>query len=248
MLIPWTPGIENEEGQDNGYNTQPNDLDNTRRTHFHTNDREHRITRIGNEDSRFMICNGTNTKNYSSKVDDVQLSNGSEEKHGDSSRLINSINSFTTELKEKLQKFSLSKGEKIRCDDGTKFGEPDSSHVQHFHCQTSCSSNDVVIPVKLSYVASLKSSRGQKLDTKKHEKSYPSNDFNLKHNVGLRINDSNIFEGNGESTSLHGDRFKRFYHVFIKEELSELVQSVPGLKVLTQNYDHGNWVVMAEKH
>ena len=246
MLIPWTPGIENEEGQDNGYNTQPNDLDNTRRTHFQTN--EHRISKTGNEDSTFMICNGTKTKNYSKNVDDVQLSNGSEEQHGNSSRLINSINSFTTELKEKLQKFSLLKGEKIRYDDGTKLREPDSSHVQHFHCQTSCSSNDVVIPVKLSYVASQKSPRGQKLDTKKHETSYPSNDFNLKHNDGLRINDSNIFEGNGENTSLQGDRFKRFYHVFIKEELSELVQCVPELNVLTQNYDHGNWVVIAEKH
>ncbi|XP_028401242.1 tRNA (carboxymethyluridine(34)-5-O)-methyltransferase-like isoform X2 [Dendronephthya gigantea] len=43
------------------------------------------------------------------------------------------------------------------------------------------------------------------------------------------------------------ERFKRFYHVFTKEELSELLQNVRRLKILSQCYDHGNWVVKAER-
>lgn len=178
MLIPWTLENENEKGQGNAfsvYDTQPNDINNTKKTH-----------------SRLTLGNGTNERNYCSNIDDVQLSDNGEKQNRNPSRFVNSINSFTTELREKLQSFSLSKGKKLRCDDERNFDEPDSSDVQHFHCPTNCNSSGLVIPVK--------------------------------------------------------ERFKRFYHVFIKDELSELVQSVHGLKVLTQNYDHGNWVVKAEKH
>ena len=193
MLIPWTLENENEKGQETGFSvhdTQPNDSNNTMRTHFQTN--EHRMTKFENEDSTLTLQgNGTNTENCCSNVDDVQLSDNSEKQHRNSSRLVTSISSFTTELKQKLHGFSLSKEKKLRCG-GRNSDEPDASYVQHFHSQTNCNSNGLVIPVK--------------------------------------------------------ERFKRFYHVFIKDELSELVQSVHGLKVLTQNYDHGNWVVKAEKH
>lgn len=48
-------------------------------------------------------------------------------------------------------------------------------------------------------------------------------------------------------TSLKMPRFRRFYHVFRKDELLDLVKCVPELKVVSQYYDHGNWAVIAEK-
>ena len=41
---------------------------------------------------------------------------------------------------------------------------------------------------------------------------------------------------------------KRYYHVFKEHELNELVkESCPSLKIYESYYDHGNWVICAEK-
>lgn len=53
---------------------------------------------------------------------------------------------------------------------------------------------------------------------------------------------------NGDpGTSSKLPSFHRFYHVFKKDELLELLQCVPGMNVISQLYDHGNWAVTAEK-
>jgi hypothetical protein len=247
VLVPWT--LENEKREGNGFDDhdkQTNNI-NTRRTYFQSNGclEEQSVTNTENEDSRFKLPNGANTREYFSNVDDDKLSDN-EEQQGNSS-LINSINNFTAELKEKLQSFSFSKGRKLQSDDGRKFDETDSN--QYYQCQTNCNGNSLVRSVKGSEVLSVKSK--QKLDkTKQYKRSSLCDNAILEYNSGRMnrgINDSISCNGNGESSSSQVGRFKRFYHVFIKDELSELVQSVRALKVLTQYYDHGNWVVKAEK-
>ncbi|CAJ0941975.1 unnamed protein product, partial [Mesorhabditis belari] len=41
--------------------------------------------------------------------------------------------------------------------------------------------------------------------------------------------------------------FYRFYHVFKKGELEALISSIPQLKVLSSQFEHGNWCILAEK-
>uniref|UniRef100_A0A1I7TEL2 Methyltransf_11 domain-containing protein n=1 Tax=Caenorhabditis tropicalis TaxID=1561998 RepID=A0A1I7TEL2_9PELO len=41
--------------------------------------------------------------------------------------------------------------------------------------------------------------------------------------------------------------FYRFYHVFKEGELSDLVDSIDCLKVVSTSFEHGNWCVIAEK-
>uniref|UniRef100_A0A1I7WXA5 Integrase n=1 Tax=Heterorhabditis bacteriophora TaxID=37862 RepID=A0A1I7WXA5_HETBA len=41
--------------------------------------------------------------------------------------------------------------------------------------------------------------------------------------------------------------FYRFYHVFRKGELEDLVLSIPTLRVVRSSFEHGNWCVIAEK-
>ncbi|CAD6187854.1 unnamed protein product [Caenorhabditis auriculariae] len=41
--------------------------------------------------------------------------------------------------------------------------------------------------------------------------------------------------------------FYRFYHVFRKGELEDLVESTPSLRILSSTFEHGNWCVVAEK-
>ena len=44
------------------------------------------------------------------------------------------------------------------------------------------------------------------------------------------------------------EKLQRYYHVFRKGELVQLIESgVPSLKVVKEYYDHGNWAVIAEK-
>ncbi|KAJ1345806.1 hypothetical protein KIN20_000424 [Parelaphostrongylus tenuis] len=41
--------------------------------------------------------------------------------------------------------------------------------------------------------------------------------------------------------------FYRFYHVFQKGELENLVNSIPSLNVIRSSFEHGNWCVVVEK-
>eukprot|EP01125_Pyxidicula_operculata_P019315 TRINITY_DN6997_c0_g1_i1.p1 TRINITY_DN6997_c0_g1~~TRINITY_DN6997_c0_g1_i1.p1 ORF type:complete len:597 (-),score=136.12 TRINITY_DN6997_c0_g1_i1:303-2093(-) len=41
--------------------------------------------------------------------------------------------------------------------------------------------------------------------------------------------------------------YQRYYHVFRKGELTELIRKIPNLKVVSEDFDHANWVVCAEK-
>ncbi|KAK6743924.1 hypothetical protein RB195_010925 [Necator americanus] len=41
--------------------------------------------------------------------------------------------------------------------------------------------------------------------------------------------------------------FYRFYHVFRKGELENLITSIPSLTVVRSSFEHGNWCVIAEK-
>lgn len=120
----------------------------------------------------------------------------------DNSSFINSINNFTVEIKEKLQRLSFTKRRRLPSGDEEEFAESNSTVNDN------------------SYDTD---------DSKSHETSVNSS-------VGLW----------GE-TDLQIGSFNRFYHVFIKDELLELVQCVRRLNVLKQYYDHGNWVIKAEK-
>ena len=60
-------------------------------------------------------------------------------------------------------------------------------------------------------------------------------------------NANSNYNGHDDRLKLQGGNFERFYHVFVKDELVKLVECVDALKVITQHYDHGNWVVKAEK-
>jgi len=37
--------------------------------------------------------------------------------------------------------------------------------------------------------------------------------------------------------------YKRYYHVFKKDELENLLMEIPGIKILESYYDHANWCV-----
>ncbi|CAI5445438.1 unnamed protein product [Caenorhabditis angaria] len=41
--------------------------------------------------------------------------------------------------------------------------------------------------------------------------------------------------------------FYRYYHVFKENELNNLVDSIPELRVISTTFEHGNWCVIAEK-
>ena len=41
--------------------------------------------------------------------------------------------------------------------------------------------------------------------------------------------------------------YKRYYHVFYKGELENLVRSIPGLDIIESYFDHANWVVKLRK-
>ncbi|KHJ99245.1 hypothetical protein OESDEN_00768 [Oesophagostomum dentatum] len=41
--------------------------------------------------------------------------------------------------------------------------------------------------------------------------------------------------------------FYRFYHVFRKGELENLINSIPCLSVVRSSFEHGNWCVIVEK-
>jgi hypothetical protein len=41
--------------------------------------------------------------------------------------------------------------------------------------------------------------------------------------------------------------FYRYYHVFRKGELEELIGQIDSLRVIDSYYDHANWCVVAEK-
>lgn len=41
--------------------------------------------------------------------------------------------------------------------------------------------------------------------------------------------------------------FKRYYHLFKEGELSALCSQIPNIKILTVNYEKGNWGIILEK-
>ncbi|KAK0415712.1 hypothetical protein QR680_012078 [Steinernema hermaphroditum] len=41
--------------------------------------------------------------------------------------------------------------------------------------------------------------------------------------------------------------FYRYYHVFRKGELEQLISAVPNLRIISSNYDNANWCVVTEK-
>lgn len=41
--------------------------------------------------------------------------------------------------------------------------------------------------------------------------------------------------------------YKRYYHVFKKGELEDLVMDIEGLKIIESYYDHANWCVKIRK-
>ena len=228
MLIPWTIGNENTRVI-NGFETQANNIDMAG-----TNECLEGQESVTNTESK------VSRSKIESIADDDQLSDNSEQQ-GNSS-LINSINNFTAELKAKLQTFSFLNETKLRLDNVLQFDELDSS--QCFHDQTNCNSSGLVTSEKCSDVVSVKYKENLDAGSKKHKKSSFCNKDILVCNGGRR-NDSKICNGDYERSQ--AGSFKRYYHVFIKDELSELVQSVRALNVITQYYDHGNWVVRAEK-
>lgn len=54
-----------------------------------------------------------------------------------------------------------------------------------------------------------------------------------------------LSETNG---SVDSKTFLRFYHVFEENELESLCARVPGIKVVTNYYDQGNWCVIFQKY
>lgn len=41
--------------------------------------------------------------------------------------------------------------------------------------------------------------------------------------------------------------YKRYYHVFIKGEIENLVSQIPNVQLMESYYDHANWVVRIKK-
>ena len=236
MLIPWN--LENEKSQIiNGFDAKNINM---RRTSGCLEDQqsvantESKISR-----SKVVIDRGSEARICFSDVDDDELPDDTEQQ-GNSS-LITSINNFTAELKVKLQTFSFLKERQLRS--GNVAGQIDGSDPsQYYHCQTNGNSNGLVMSEKRSDVSA---ECKEKLErTKQNKKISSRNRSSLGWN-NSRSNKPKTSSANWETS--HVRNFKRFYHVFIKDELSELVQSVRALNVLTQYYDHGNWVVRAEK-
>ena len=44
-----------------------------------------------------------------------------------------------------------------------------------------------------------------------------------------------------------GERLLRYYHVFVEHELRDLCVRIPGIRILTDYYDEGNWHVVIQK-
>ena len=239
MLIPWT--LEKEKGEGNSglvdHDIQSNNTC-TKMTSacFQTNKsfEGQKETESEKEESGFKVRNGA-IRNISNK----QLSNG-EEKQVNSS-FIKSINNFTADLKETLQMLSFSKERKARSDDRRKADKSD--YHQCYDRQIKYSRDGLITSVDDSEVLSF--TYEQKQDERKQHETASFSDKTVS-----KCNDKTTHFlkcYNGSSESSQEEHFKRFYHVFMKDELSELVKNVRGLKVLTQYYDHGNWIVKAEK-
>jgi alkylated DNA repair protein alkB family protein 8 len=41
--------------------------------------------------------------------------------------------------------------------------------------------------------------------------------------------------------------YKRYYHVFWKNELEDLIKQIEGLEVVESYFDHANWCVKVKK-
>lgn len=65
-----------------------------------------------------------------------------------------------------------------------------------------------------------------------------------------QTNDHSLnFESNEIDKNINNSQNKRFYHVFQKNELDNLInQYCPELKIYETYYDHGNWSICAEKN
>ena len=41
--------------------------------------------------------------------------------------------------------------------------------------------------------------------------------------------------------------YKRYYHVFKKGELEDMVMKIPNIEITQSYFDHANWVVIIKK-
>ena len=160
------------------------------------------------------------------------------EKQQDNS-IMNSISNFTADLKEKLLRLSFPAIEKASSSvEGRNFGEPNSNMSQ-----SNCDNAGYDLTVNHSLFSAKSKQKNDRTEQDKLSclcgKANPT--YADKAKVSKRCNKK------CDSSTLQVERFKRFYHVFTKEELSELLQNVRRLKILSQCYDHGNWVLKAER-
>ena len=52
----------------------------------------------------------------------------------------------------------------------------------------------------------------------------------------------------GQGEPAQPEKLQRYYHVFRKGELVQLIEhGVPSLRVVKEYYDHGNWAVIIQK-
>lgn len=73
-------------------------------------------------------------------------------------------------------------------------------------------------------------------------------DENLKPCSNEENLESNKTEEENNTEDMNNDLNKRFYHVFKKNELDDLVKNFsPSLKIYDSYYDHGNWCICAIK-
>lgn len=50
-----------------------------------------------------------------------------------------------------------------------------------------------------------------------------------------------------ETEETQTSSYQRFYHVFVKGELRDLLSNIPHVTVIEEGMDHNNWFVLAQK-
>lgn len=172
-----------------------------------------------------------------------------ESRFSESSLLKTSIQSETVvTIREKLQQFTKWK---TAMSDGNDLGNSlvTNSHQNSTSCSRDRNKHCVRIGEKEEWMTS-----NMNFQMKCEYKSLPEYSGNSdlgnkeKHHMKTsKIVDEETCNNEDSVRSLQMSRFHRFYHVFKKDELLELVSCVPEIKVVSQYYDHGNWAVIAVK-
>ena len=83
-------------------------------------------------------------------------------------------------------------------------------------------------------------------DTYEKNKKEAENNGSIKKDVQIEQNTGYIETAIKDETK-KATIYHRYYHVFKKGELEELINEIPGLKILESYYDHANWCVILEK-